>query len=207
MVKTSLTHPLEILAVSIPSGAKIGMTLCPGKKQPNAVTGPWDRDLEIDMEALEAFGTTLLVTLMEPAELVLAGVPAPDLQAAARSRGIAWLHLPIADFQSPDHTFEMAWKDAFASIEKTLESGRNIVLHCRGGRGRSGMIAARLLVEFGMTPDKAIDVVRSANPLAMETATQESYVRLGMKRWGGSETSGTAVPKVSNTTRDPALRS
>jgi ADP-ribosyl-[dinitrogen reductase] hydrolase len=39
------------------------------------------------------------------------------------------------------------------------------------------MIAARLLVEFGMEPNVAIVKVRQARPGAIQTKEQEEYVR------------------------------
>lgn len=177
MAKNSLTHPLEIAAVAVPGGGMIGMTLCPGKKQPQAITGPWDRDLAADMSAIKAFGAQVLVTLMEFAELEQAAVPAHVLGAAASERGIAWFHLPIADFQPPDAAFERAWLEKSPALRISLQGGQNIVLHCRGGRGRSGMIAARLLVDLGFEPKEAIAAIRAVNPLAMETAAQEEYIR------------------------------
>ena len=45
-----------------------------------------------------------------------------------------------------------------------------------GGLGRSGMIAARLLVELGEEPRAAIQRVRQVRPGAIETAAQEDYV-------------------------------
>ena len=92
------------------------------------------------------------------------------MAAAAAAQGMMWLHLPIVDFQPPDTAFEKAWSAHRDLICALLQSGQNVVAHCRGGRGRSGMIAARLLVEFGLSPDRAIQAVRTVNPLAMETA-------------------------------------
>jgi ADP-ribosyl-[dinitrogen reductase] hydrolase len=45
-----------------------------------------------------------------------------------------------------------------------------------GGLGRSGMIAARLLVELGEEPRAAIQRVRAVRRGAIETAAQEAYV-------------------------------
>ena len=51
-----------------------------------------------------------------------------------------------------------------------------MVFHCRGELGRSGMIAARLLVELGWAPDKAIAAIRHVRPGAIETRSQEQVV-------------------------------
>lgn len=163
--------------MTVPGGGRIGMALCPGKRQPRAVTGPWLRDLDADMAAVAAFGAALLISLMETEELADAGVPAETMRAAATARGIAWLHMPIADFQPPGEAFDAAWRAHGATVRDLLARGRNIVVHCRGGRGRSGTVAARLLREFGLSSIDAIAAVRAVNPLAMETAVQEDYVR------------------------------
>ncbi len=153
------------------------MTLCPGKRQPHAITGPWERDLDRDMDAIKDFGANLLITLMETPELAAAAVPAEHIRDAAVRRTIEWLHIPIVDFQPPGAAFETAWKARLPHILKLLQDGGSIVTHCRGGRGRSGTVAARLLVDLGHAPDAAIRAVRDVNPLAMETAVQEDYIR------------------------------
>lgn len=176
-VKTSRTHPLEIHAVTTPSGGQIGMTMCPGKQQPHAITGPWHRDLATDMDAIRDFGTETLISLMEGPELADAAVPAEMLQQAARDRGMTWMHCPIPDFAAPDAAFEDDWKIRGPKVRALLKNGRRVVLHCRGGRGRAGLMAARLLVELGLDPNEAITAVRTANPLAIETIVQEEHVR------------------------------
>jgi len=53
----------------------------------------------------------------------------------------------------------------------------NVVLHCLGGLGRSGMVAACALVDAGLAPDDAIRLVREhRSPRAVETRTQEEFV-------------------------------
>lgn len=91
--------------------------------------------------------------------------------------GIRYFHLPIEDTNVPDAQFEEKWTDAGKAIRDDLVNGRKVLIHCKGGLGRSGMIAARLLVELGMEPEKAIRRVRRARPGAIENALQESHVR------------------------------
>jgi len=57
-----------------------------------------------------------------------------------------------------------------------LRSGSDIVVHCKGGLGRAGMMAARLLVEVGVPPEQAIKSVRSVRKGAIETKDQEDVV-------------------------------
>jgi ADP-ribosyl-[dinitrogen reductase] hydrolase len=176
-IKTSQTHPLIIPAVTVEGGGRVGITLCPGKRQPNAATGPWDRDLDIDLDAVKAFGADVLITLMERDELAGAAIDVQAFERAVTSRGMKWLHLPIVDLNAPSAEFETAWEQHAAGLRDIVKRGGRVVAHCRGGRGRSGLVAARLLIELGWEPEAAITGIRSANPKAIETPAQEAHVR------------------------------
>ena len=57
-----------------------------------------------------------------------------------------------------------------------VRHGQSLVVHCRGGLGRTGLISARLLIELGESPARALARVRAARPGAVETREQETYV-------------------------------
>jgi ADP-ribosyl-[dinitrogen reductase] hydrolase len=174
-IKTSITHPLRIDPVSAGHG-QIGMTFCPGKVQPDSMTGPWDRDLDTDLKVIRDFGARALVTLMEDFELEMVQVPEIGIQT--ERLGIDWLHLPIVDVSIPDHRFERLWPSLGQRLRTLLRDGENIVLHCRGGLGRTGLLTGQLLVEVdGIDPEDAIRRVRQARPGTIETLEQENYVR------------------------------
>lgn len=175
MKKTSKTHPLIINAVNVPmTTGMIGMTLCPGKVQKSALSGDWARDLDSDLRSIQEWGASILVTLMEPHELeAFKVVDLPDRVPD----GITHLILPIVDGGVPDQPWEQAWDRLGPQVRSTLREGNKIVVHCRGGLGRTGLVTARLLVEFGMDPELAIKAVRKARPGAIENAVQEKYVR------------------------------
>ncbi len=56
-------------------------------------------------------------------------------------------------------------------------TGKKVAVHCRQGIGRSGLIAASLLVVSGMNPESAFRQVSVARGLpTRETAEQENWV-------------------------------
>jgi ADP-ribosyl-[dinitrogen reductase] hydrolase len=87
-----------------------------------------------------------------------------------------WFHLPIVDVSIPDQRFEEKWGAALEELRSILRNGSDVLVHCRGGLGRAGTIASRLLIELGMPPKTAIARVRSVRPGAIETRAQEEYV-------------------------------
>ena len=84
--------------------------------------------------------------------------------------------LPIRDAGVPDASSEKAWLTTGNEARDILRRGGRVLLHCRAGLGRTGMIAARLLVEFGSMPENAIAAVRQARAGTIETHAQERYV-------------------------------
>jgi ADP-ribosyl-[dinitrogen reductase] hydrolase len=57
-----------------------------------------------------------------------------------------------------------------------LTEGELIVVHCLAGLGRTGTLAARVLVEAGAPPERAVESVRRARPGTIQTERQERHV-------------------------------
>ena len=124
------------------------------------------------LDEMRAWGAAALVSLTATDEMRRF-----DIGAQARAREMHWHHLPIVDFGAPSRAFEAAWDKIGPGLRRLLREGGKIALHCRGGQGRSGMIAARLLVELGIPPSEAIARVRHCRPGAIETTGQEAHVK------------------------------
>jgi ADP-ribosyl-[dinitrogen reductase] hydrolase len=138
------------------------------------MSGAWDRNLAIDLDTIRDWGAAAVVTLLEPKELVLLRVE--HLGEEVLLRNMFWFHLPITDGRIPDQRFDEKWDLAGRELRSILRNGSDVLVHCRGGLGRAGTIASRLLIELGMAPQTAIARVRAVRPGAIETCGQKEYV-------------------------------
>ena len=100
----------------------------------------------------------------------------PDLGETIRAAGIEWLHWPIKDVNVPDQRFEDAWLEAGPTLCARIVAGDRVLVHCKGGLGRAGTVAARLLIECGIEPADAVIRVRAERPGAIETPGQLEWV-------------------------------
>lgn len=130
-------------------------------------------DLVTDLRSLRTeHDVRLLVTLVERWELD--DMRAAELFERARALGLETLHAPIPDFGVPP-----TMAAALALVRRIVgvaDGGGTVVVHCKGGRGRSGTLAACCLIARGHDPKDALAVVRAARPGAVENDRQERFV-------------------------------
>jgi protein-tyrosine phosphatase len=188
--RTSESHPIQVdflpqEALELPG--QLGLTLAPGKKA-DASDGRWARDLETDLRRLrEEYDTGVLVSLLERDEYSDLGVD--ELFQKAEEMGIEVLHLPIPNYGVPLASEEGNYRPMIEDVAERLEKGQTVVVHCRGGLGRSGMVAASVLVALGRPAEEAIRIVREAREGSVETPDQEDRVRffeMELQSGGGS---------------------
>jgi protein-tyrosine phosphatase len=153
--------------------ATIGMLPLPGlviaRRGERYVDSPLQEEV---LDALAARQTTLLVILLDDDECEPDEIE--DLAGAAEARSVALLRAPIADFSAPDQRLD--WPALIERLAGDLRQGRQIAFCCLAGYGRSGMMAARLLIATGSTPEDAITAVRTARPGAIESEEQVAYL-------------------------------
>ena len=162
--------------VETPGGGAIGMVPCPGAPAHDQSA------LRRDLETIRAWGASALVTLITARERTPRG-PA-EIGELAGSLCLEWHRLPIDDMHSPDRSLEERWRESGPALRRRLRSGERIVVHCRGGLGRTGTIAGRLLVELGIDAAVAVQRVRAARPGTIETSFQELHVERSTKILG-----------------------
>lgn len=150
------THPHDVLAVPGRSGQLI-FTPCPGSK---------DTSVGEALDTLKAAGAEAVITLMPSEEL--ARNQAADLDQRCAERGLEWFHLPVADEQVPLEDFDQVWPRSAARINELLEAGKDVAIHCKGGSGRTGLIAARILIDCGVPREEAVAHVQELRPKAIQ---------------------------------------
>jgi protein-tyrosine phosphatase len=147
------------------------MTLAPGKRNWN-----FNRDLAEDLAALRGqFHSDVLVSLLEDFEY--RDLKILDLPTCARERGIERRSFPIPDGSSPARRDMPSFRELVDGIIASLESGMVVVVHCRGGLGRTGTVVACCLVRMGRSSEEAMAITRKARPGAIESDVQEDWVR------------------------------
>jgi protein-tyrosine phosphatase len=167
---TGTPHPLRVAELPLGDrGGCIGLGVCPGKHD-----GALPRDLSLDLAALRHWGASAVLTLLQVSEFELLRVP--DLGLRVQAAGMNWLHAPVADFSVPDDTFLARWPLLCKVLLARVARGERVFIHCRGGLGRSGLVAALVLIEAGTAPAAALLAVRGVRPGAVETAEQERFV-------------------------------
>jgi len=162
---TRESHPGDPVLLTAGAGL-VGVMPCPGRYRP----------VEADVAALHLAGVAELVSLIETRERPETIAALPDLLADA---DIRWRHLPIGDYGVPSPVVDAELAPLIPVWSAALSRGEGIVFHCHGGRGRSGMLALRLMIEAGEDPAAALARLRAVRPGAVETGPQQHWATAG----------------------------
>lgn len=153
--------------VEIPGFEKgtLALTILPGRRDKH-------RHLSTDLAELKKQGITRVLSLLQQDEMDHFGVS--DLLSSYDQAGLSCLHRPFLDQGVP--SFE-EMDGLIAWLEAGLASGQKTLVHCVGGLGRSGLVAACLLVHRGIDAREAVARVRRARSIrAVESELQERFL-------------------------------
>jgi protein-tyrosine phosphatase len=173
--RTSDTDPIRV--DWLPNQAtpgKVGITIAPGKHSASRYSGGhWERDLDKDLRELAA-EAHVLVCLLEKQDL--ARLKIPNLVERAAAHGLEVISFPIRDVSvPPEHS--SVHQLVTALRDRTL-AGKNVVLHCEGGLGRSGVIAGCYLAVLGLKAAGILDILaKTRGSNCPETEEQRQFIR------------------------------
>lgn len=155
-------HPYDTLTLD--NGAKLIFTPCPGSKEAS---------LEESVLTLKQAGTSMLLTLMYDHEIAENNIE--QLPTICAEHNIAWLQLPILDDEAPAQEFEAQWALHKDAIINAINNQQTIVVHCKGGTGRTGLVIALILLAYGWPSASIIEQVQLIRPKALINTHQLNY--------------------------------
>lgn len=132
--------------------------------------GDW---LDDEASAWRKADIDFVVSLLEDDEATEIGLV--DERQAVEDQAVGFISFPIPDRGVPEST--EAAIEVIRRIEAVLRGGDNVAVHCRQGIGRSGLIAAGVLMNSGLQPEQAMKTVSSARGVTIpETLEQRRWI-------------------------------
>lgn len=156
-----MNHPFDMLPLNT---GKLIFTPCPGTK---------GTSLSDSVTQLKAADATAIITLMPQQELTQNN--ADSLGAICAELGIQWFQLPIEDDCAPGHSFEQAFAAHKTAILALLQADKTVAIHCKGGSGRTGLMAAILMAKLGYNKADATTQVQNLRPKALCHPVHQVY--------------------------------
>lgn len=158
----SQVHPTWQL--DLETGALV-LTPCPGTK---------GADLDASLAQLKVQGVEAIVTALDSEELASKNVS--ELGEKAQVLGMQWFQIEIEDDCAPGADFAAKWQAASPALHQVVDNGGKVAMHCMGGSGRTGLIAAHLLLEKSWDLSKIVQEVQSLRPGAFTKPIQIEYI-------------------------------
>lgn len=125
-----------------------------------------------DLRVLVQQGCNVLVTVLDTQELATMGIS--DLFTQLPKYGIESIHFPIQKWLP-----RVPLKDFFVNTSKIVDKIREnqvVVIHSDSGKGRSGLLAAAVLVEIGYSEQEAMRMINGINPHILKNPAYQVYL-------------------------------
>src|SRR5262245_38349161 len=149
------------------------------------IQGPWPGELLIvarprgddwlsdEVRAWRAAGVDVVVSLLTRSENSELGLTREGEEVI--EQGLAFVNFPILDRRVPES--EKSVVELASQLHELLANGKRVGIHCRQSIGRSGLIAASVLVIAGERPSAAFENVRAGRGVHVpDTEEQERWV-------------------------------
>ncbi|MDR3692324.1 MAG: dual specificity protein phosphatase family protein [Fimbriimonas sp.] len=132
-----------------------------------------DEALAEDLSRMRSAGVDVLVSMLGRQESEYLGLSEEPVMCA--KAGLEFVQAPIIDQSVPD-TPKQLHRVATKLVDR-LTTGRNVVIHCRMGIGRSSVMAACVMTLQGIEPDEAFERISVARGIRVpDTLAQKLWV-------------------------------
>lgn len=129
------------------------------------IGGEW---LDDSIQGLKLLGVDGIVSLLERPEQYELGLA--QQADCCQTHGLSYLNFPIPDRGLPTTLKALALaKQLYAEIS----AGQHLVIHCRAGIGRTGIIAGAVLVASGIDPQLALTRISQARGVTVPDTDEQ----------------------------------
>jgi len=157
------SHPFDKLPLN--DAGTLIFTPCPGTK---------GVELRDSLADLAQAGARAVITLMPDDEMVRNQVS--KLPQACEEAGLKWFQFAIEDDTAPESEFELAWQDGKIQVFDILDRNVAVAIHCKGGSGRTGLMAAIIMLELGVPYEEVVAQVKALRPRSLTLAVHVDYL-------------------------------
>lgn len=156
------------------------LSQCPGKNFVNAKGRAFSRSLSVDLQIIRSANVKVIVNLLNLYELRTIGVQLKEFRELCQKYNTDLIEFPIIEMGIPAIPVEEIDMVLIDRLEEIIKNGQAILIHCRGGVGRAGLIAALLLRRLGSytSYDKCLEFLRSTrHKNCVESMKQRAYMK------------------------------
>lgn len=142
-----------------------------------------DDEARFKLQSLWQAGVTFIVDLTEAHELRSYAALLNEEATAVASRPIVHRREAIADFSVP--TIE-TMAHILDTIDRALDDGHCVYVHCWGGIGRTGTVIGCYLVRHGLSGEQALAQIalwREGTPKADRPSPETGEQRVFVMKW------------------------
>jgi Dual specificity phosphatase, catalytic domain len=103
-----------------------------------------------------------------------------DDESVLKRHGLTFLHLPTEDHCAVS---EPMLRNGVAFVNRHVNKGERVLIHCEHGIGRSATLALCVLVSRGLEPLEALDLAKTRRALVSPSPPQYEAWALWLRAW------------------------
>ncbi|CAE8687447.1 unnamed protein product, partial [Polarella glacialis] len=170
-------EPFHADVLQVPGGGELAMSYAPGRKR-----GQDQRNLQDDVAAIRRkYKIDAIVTLLEERELQV--MQCERMCETIEAEGMVWIYFSVRDKWVPGPlSTDSFLQQLVLPVARRLQAGQRVLVHCNGGKGRTGTLAAALLLtSMGggspcMTLAEAVRALRGVRPGMLRNPLQQLFL-------------------------------
>ena len=158
----------------------LGLCRAPGRNEVNPLSKDKHLNLKEDIQNFVKLNVKVIICLLNKYELSHIGIELKIYKEICQYNEINLIVFPIIEMSIPETKIEKIDSEIIDPIFEDLNNKKRVVIHCRGGIGRAGTIAALILLKsdsLKSSDETFVYLRKTRHEKCVESAKQENYVR------------------------------